>query len=334
MSDRVDQLRGARPPADRLGMETVRARAEKALFGATVPAKLGRFVLLDRRFDGGMGVVHAAYDPGLHRKVALKVLHPRRQWDPRAHARLIAEARALARLDHPNVVTVHDVITQDDQVVIVMEWLEGSTLASWEREQPRTWRDVVAVYAQAGQGLAAAHGVGVVHRDFKPSNVIIGGDGRVRVLDFGLARPAGPSERTTDGEFAEPHDAAAGSDPALSRLTATGDVVGTLAYASPEQLAGDAVTPGSDQFSFGVSLHRALEGVAPFCGGDAGALAASIRSGCIATAGAARAVPSWLRAIIGRPSPPSPPRGFRRWQRCSPSFRVPAAGGAGAPRSR
>src|SRR5207244_3352265 len=140
-----------------LRMEAVRERAERSLFGSAEPAKLGRFVLLGDRADGGMGVVYAAYDPELHRKVALKVLHPRRQADERAHERLIAEARALARLNHPNVVKVHDVITQDDQVVIVMEWVEGNTLAAWERERPRSWRDVLAVYAQAAQGLEAAH---------------------------------------------------------------------------------------------------------------------------------------------------------------------------------
>lgn len=117
------------------------------------------------------------------------MLHPRQQHD-RAHERLIAEARALARLDHPNVVKVHDVLTHADQLVIVMAWVEGETLATWEQRAPRTWREVLPVYLQAGQGLAAAHGVGVIHRDFKPANAIFGTDGQVRVLDFGLARSA------------------------------------------------------------------------------------------------------------------------------------------------
>jgi tetratricopeptide (TPR) repeat protein/predicted Ser/Thr protein kinase len=311
-------------------METARARAEKALFGAAAPAKLGRYVLLDHKADGGMGVVYAAYDPELHRKAALKVLHPRRQWDHRAHERLIAEARALAKLDHPNVVKVHDVITQDDQVVIVMEWIEGSTLAVWERERARSWRDVVGVYSQAGQGLAAAHGVGVVHRDFKPSNAIIGADGRVRVLDFGLARLAEPGAVSASQHGEEPEPSSSSEDVEATSLTATGDVVGTLAYAAPEQITGDTATPGSDQFSFGISLHRALEGVAPFVGGDPEALVKSIRSGRIATAAEARALPKWLRAIVSRTLAAEPqarfpsmaellaelarPRGWRRWR--------------------
>lgn len=328
----ADELRGVRPPTDRLNMEAVRERAEKSLFGSAAPAKLGRYVLLGSSADGGMGIVYAAYDPDLHRKVALKVLHPRRQSDERAHERLIAEARALAKLDHPNVVKVHDVITQGDQVVIVMEWVEGNTLVAWERERPRSWRDIVAVYSQAGHGLAAAHGVEVVHRDFKPSNAIVGDDGRVRVLDFGLARPATPD----DGPLPDASEEAALSlgsprdDGSMTSLTATGDIVGTLAYASPEQLAGKPVTPASDQFSFGVSLHRALEGVPPFVGKDAEGLARSIRSGRIALASDTRTPPKWLRSIVSRTlaEPPAArfpsmsallaelarPRGWRRWR--------------------
>jgi serine/threonine protein kinase len=276
MADRVDELveepadelRGARPRVDRLDMAQARARAEQALFGSASPAKLGRYVLFGKSGDGGMGVVYAAYDPELHRKVALKVLHPRQQHD-RAHERLIAEARALAKLDHPNVVKVHDVITHDDQVVLVMEWVEGDTLATWERAEPRSWRDVLPVYIQAAHGLAAAHGVGVIHRDFKPANAILGTDGRVRVLDFGLARPADTSPATTRPPAAATTLANGSVDETWpTDLTATGAMVGTLAYAPPEQLQGTAVTPASDQFSFAVSLHRALEGVAPFSGDD------------------------------------------------------------------
>jgi serine/threonine protein kinase/tetratricopeptide (TPR) repeat protein len=353
MSERVEEdvvallasgeLRAARPQDDRLGMEATRARVEQALFGVSAPAKVGRYLLLDHQANGGMGVVHAAYDPELHRKVALKVLHPRQQWDPRAHERLIAEARALARLDHPNVVTVHDVITQHDQVVVVMEWLEGITLAAWERECRRAWRDVVATYAQAGRGLAAAHSVGVVHRDFKPSNAIIGADGRVRVLDFGLACPSTPITTPLDADgrqrqaplLAPP----LGSDLTIPTLTATGAMVGTLAYAAPEQIAGDAATPASDQFSFGVALHRALERVAPFGGVEPEAMLRSIRAGSIATGAEARLLPTWLREVIAKTLAVEPaarfpsmsalltefdrPRGWRKW-------RTPVAMAAGA----
>ncbi|HEU4731558.1 MAG TPA: serine/threonine-protein kinase, partial [Kofleriaceae bacterium] len=325
----VDELKGLRPPVDRVRMEATRARAEQSLFGAAAPARLGRYVLLGQSADGGMGIVHAAYDPELHRKVALKVLHPRRQADSRAQDRMIAEARALARLDHPNVVKVHDVITDDDQVVIIMEWIDGATLAAWERDRPRSWREIVTVYAQAGQGLAAAHGVGVVHRDFKPGNAIIGHDGRVRVLDFGLARSSGPAAGRALPAALLPggidHE-----ETWSTSLTGTGDVVGTLAYAAPEQIAGRGVTAASDQFSFGVALHRALEGVPPFAGADAAALSRSIAAQRIACATDARAVPAWLRAIIARALAADPaarfpslaallaeltrPRGLRRWR--------------------
>jgi tetratricopeptide (TPR) repeat protein/predicted Ser/Thr protein kinase len=328
----ADELQVARPPVDQVRMAATRARAEQLLFGTAEPARIGRYVLLGGQADGGMGVVYAAYDPELHRKVALKVLHPRRQSDDAAHERLIAEARALARLDHPNVVKVHDVISHGDQVVIVMEWVEGTTLAAWEHKR-RSWRDLVAIYVQAGHGLAAAHDVGVVHRDFKPANAIVGNDGRVRVLDFGLASPA-----TTNGEHAAApagRMAVGSSDNAWAAdVTATGDVVGTLAYAAPEQLAGEPATPASDQFSFAVALHRALEGMPPFAGDNASDLLRSIRSRQITLATDPRAVPAWLRSALHRALAPTPdarfpsltallaeltrPRGWRRW-------RIPAA---------
>lgn len=335
--ERADELRDVRPRVDRLDMEQARARAAHALFGSAAPAKLGRYVLLGKSGDGGMGVVYAAYDPELHRKVALKILHPREQHE-RAHERLIAEARALAKLDHPNVVKVHDVITHGDQVVLVMEWVEGDTLATWERTSPRSWRDVLQIYLQAAQGLAAAHAVGVVHRDFKPANAILGTDGRVRVLDFGLARPADTATDATR-PWATTQVLAAGSvgETWPTGLTATGAMVGTFAYAPPEQLQGAPATPASDQFSFAVSLHRALEGVPPFSGDDVMPRFASIQSGRIALATDDRVVPAWLRTIIARALAPSPaarfpslhdliaaltrPRGWHRW-------RTPAALGA------
>jgi len=331
------ELRGVRPRIDRLDMEQTRARAEQSIFGSAAPAKLGRYVLLGKTGDGGMGVVYAAYHPELHRKVALKVLHPRQQHD-RAHERLIAEARALAKLDHPNVVKVHDVITHDDQIVLVMEWVEGDTLATWERAKPRSWRDVLLVYLQAAHGLAAAHGVGVIHRDFKPANAILGLDGRVRVLDFGLARPADASPDAARAPAATTTLAAGSIDETWpTDLTATGAMVGTLAYAPPEQLQGTAATPASDQFSFAISLHRALEGVPPFSGDDVLSRFGAIQAGKIALATDGRVIPAWLRLAIARalaasatarfPSMQallaelSRPRGWRRW-------RIPAALGA------
>ncbi|HEX7842290.1 MAG TPA: serine/threonine-protein kinase, partial [Kofleriaceae bacterium] len=289
---------GGLPEIDRLAMERTRARVEQTLFGKADPARLGRYEIREPIAGGGMGLVYEAYDPDLDRKVALKIVHPHRNDDARSRQRLIIEARALAKLDHPNVVKVHDV-EHDSQVVIVMERVEGQTLADWEAEARRTWREVLAVYLQAGDGLAATHGVDVIHRDFKPSNAIIGADGRVRVLDFGLARLASTRE-----------DGPGRRQDASVDLTSTGDVVGTLAYSAPEQLEGGVATAASDQFSFCVSLHRAIEGVSPFEGATQASRLASIRGGPIRYADDSRRVPLWLRTAIARGLSADPARRY------------------------
>ncbi|MEZ4362967.1 MAG: protein kinase [Kofleriaceae bacterium] len=200
------ELRAFSPALDPLQMELSRAQAEQRLFGVAEPPRLGRYVLLGRLAAGGMGVVYGAYDPQLDRRVALKLVHSEAVHEPGMQQRLIAEGRALARLDHPNVVPVHDVVVIDGHVVVVMMWVEGETLASWEQARARSWREVVAAYLAAGRGLEAAHALGLVHRDFKPSNAIISEDGRVRILDFGLARLAADEargERGLEGDAAE-----------------------------------------------------------------------------------------------------------------------------------
>src|SRR5690349_19726204 len=153
--------------------------------------QIGRYRLERVLGKGGMGVVHAAYDPELDRLVALKVLH-----ESRGQARLVREAQAMARLRHPNVLTVHDVGVSDDRVYVTMELIEGTTLRAWQTTATRSWREIVSMYIAAGRGLAAAHDAGIVHRDFKPDNVLIGNDGSVRVADFGLAR-AGENPSST-----------------------------------------------------------------------------------------------------------------------------------------
>src|SRR5215831_3352685 len=156
----------------------------------------GRYKLVEKLGVGGMGVVYLAEDPQLGRKVAIKLVDPKASGTVSVsdgRARLLREAQALAQLSHPNVIAVHDVGTCADQVFIAMEYVEGSTLSQWLAGRKRTWREVLSTFAQAGRGLAAAHAAGIVHRDFKPDNVLVGNDGRVRVLDFGLARPAQPS---------------------------------------------------------------------------------------------------------------------------------------------
>jgi eukaryotic-like serine/threonine-protein kinase len=155
---------------------------------------VGRYVLLQPIGQGGMGIVYGAYDPELDRKVALKVLHrdqSHRDNDTQGALRLVREARAMASSSHPNVVSVHDVGTVRGRVFIAMELVDGQSLTQWLAAQPRPWREVVRVFVEAGRGLAAAHTVGMVHRDFKPDNVLVGKDGRVRVTDFGLAYQVG-----------------------------------------------------------------------------------------------------------------------------------------------
>src|SRR5262249_46366162 len=160
----------------------------------TDPASgIDRFIVLERIGAGGMGVIVAAYDPDLDRKVAIKLLRPDRAGAD-ASARLVREARSMARLAHPNVITVHEVGLAGEQVFIAMEHVEGGTLRTWLDGGPRPWPAVRDLFARAGQGLAAAHAAGIVHRDFKPENVLVGADGRVRVTDFGLA--AAPAEAT------------------------------------------------------------------------------------------------------------------------------------------
>ncbi|HEY4117040.1 MAG TPA: serine/threonine-protein kinase, partial [Byssovorax sp.] len=219
---------------------------------------VGRYVVLDKLGSGGMGVVYAAYDPELDRRVAVKLMQANRDGStPGTEGRLQREAQALARLAHPNVVGVFDVGAAGDRVWIAMELVDGVQLQQWLAARTRSWRDVVTLFLGAGRGLAAAHDAGVVHRDFKPHNVLVGRDGRARVLDFGLACATGDpavsfsSGRTRHGALDED-------------LTVTGSVLGTPMYMPPEAERAEAVGPAGDQFSFCVTLYEALYGERPF----------------------------------------------------------------------
>ncbi len=253
--------------------------------------RLHRYELRERIGGGGMGVVWSARDLDLGRDVALKLIRSRDPSLQRQRARLLAEARAMARLSHPNVITVHDVGTADEHLFIAMERVDGGTLGDWFVSARRSWREVVAVFAAAGRGLAAAHRAGLVHRDFKPENVLMGRDGVPRVSDFGLALPIGEGG-AADGK----HEHA---DPSVEEL-----VVGTLAYMSPEQLRGHAVTARSDQFSFCVALHEALYSVMPF-GAPSGEAPASrfleaMLSGSLIAPPSHRRVPARLHQLLAR----------------------------------
>ncbi|MFY0562508.1 protein kinase domain-containing protein [Archangium lansingense] len=223
---------------------------------ALVPgAQVGRYVVEGPLGEGGMGVVYAARDPGLGRTVALKLLRPGGGGDE-GRARLVREAQAMARLAHPNVLPLFEMGTEGGSVFLAMERVEGPTLAGWLRERERPWREVLSLFLQAGEGLAAAHRAGLVHRDFKPANVLVGADGRPRVTDFGLVRHGAGMDEGLPGDIA--------SGDTGESLTRAGAVPGTPAYMSPEQLAGREVDARGDQFSFCVALHEALYGLRPF----------------------------------------------------------------------
>jgi len=218
-------------------------------------AMVERYVVLHELGAGGMGVVYAAYDPELDRKVALKLLHARRG-SVRARARLLREARSIAKIRHPNVVTVYDVGTYEDRIFVAMELVEGQTLRRWVQANSPSWRAIVEVLAQAGRGLQAAHAGDLVHRDFKPDNVLVDQDGRAVVLDFGLARIAGVVD--ADGVTTSR------PGPFDTELTRTGARVGTPAYMAPEQQRGQGSDAKVDQFSFCVVAWEALLGVRPY----------------------------------------------------------------------
>ena len=230
--------------------------------------RVDRYAVFEPLGVGGMGVVYRAYDPRLDRKIALKLLRPG-LCDAKNRERMQREAKMLAKLAHPNVVAVHDAHTWQDRVYIAMELVDGVTLRDWLGERERSWREIVDVLIQAGEGLASAHASGLVHRDFKPQNVLLGRDGRARVSDFGLAE---------DGAL-ESDGAAPDAAVATTSLTATGAVLGTPAYMSPEQLAGGSVDATSDQFSFSIAAYEALVGERPFPAATLGELRARFAAG-------------------------------------------------------
>lgn len=219
--------------------------------------RIDRYEVIDLLGEGSMGRVYRARDTDLAREVALKRINPG-QWNVMtAQIRLRREARAMARVEHAAVIRIYDVPVVNGELFVAMELARGGTLAAWTRARPRRWRQVVRVFVEAGRGLAAAHQVGLVHRDVKPSNILLDGHGHAKIGDFGLARMFGVAE---DGDAGEPLPAA-GLDVSITR---TGGIAGTLAYMSPEQLAGGPIDARADQFSFCVALWEALCGRRPF----------------------------------------------------------------------
>jgi tetratricopeptide (TPR) repeat protein len=283
-------------PADLERSEPERPATDETSTGepdtTDVGQRIGRFVPIECIGKGGMGVVWSAYDPELDRKVAIKLIagdaHGAGTRGVHAATRMLREARALAKLTDPNVVAVYDVGTQDDALYIAMEFVEGETLDRRLATQ-MPWRDVLAIFVAAGRGLAAAHAAGLVHRDFKPSNVVVTPTGRVVVLDFGLARP--PVAATH--EVVE----AAGLDP---RATEGGALLGTPAYMSPEQWRGHAVDARSDQFNFCVALWEALCRAHPFDKTSTLVLAQSVTNGRLREPPTSIDVPARIIAVLRR----------------------------------
>jgi eukaryotic-like serine/threonine-protein kinase len=268
-------------------------------------AVVGRYVVLRELGAGGMGVVYAAYDPELDRKVALKLVLPGKAGGEE-RTRLLREAQALAKLSHRSVVGIHDVGTMGEQVWLAMEFVRGQTLGEWLK-QPRDWREVLGVMRKAGRGLAAAHAVGLLHRDFKPENVMVGKGGRVRVMDFGLARarpnvvPMAADESTHEMPVL---------DTLAMRVTQAGTLVGTPLYMAPEQFLGRELTAAVDQFALCVTLWEGLYGERPFVGETLDERVDNMLAGRVREPAKGRGVPGWLRRVCERGMSAEPQRRF------------------------
>jgi serine/threonine protein kinase len=280
--------------------------------------KIGRYVLLDQVGQGGMGVVFAAFDPQLNRKIALKILkagHSDSDDKRQLRARLYREAQAIAKLSHPNVITVFDVGTVGASVFVAMEFVEGATLTDY-LSQPRTLEAILAAFAQAGRGLSAAHQAGLVHRDFKPDNVLMGFDGVARVSDFGLARtdPSLVVEDEEDDDYDSDPGDVEDSDLLSSPMTQAGAVVGTPRYMAPEQHAGAPPDPRSDQFAFCVALYQALYGQDPYVAHTMERLVHAKQQGRIVEPPESVKIPGSLEQLIWRGLSPDPRRRYPSMQ--------------------
>ncbi len=226
------------------------------------PETIGRYRVTGELGRGGMGVVYEAHDPSLDRTVAIKLVTPSRS-TPDSRARLAREARTLAQLSHPNVVEIFEIGEHgDDQLFIAMEMVRGRDVRRWHAETSPSHDQILRVFMDVGRGLAAAHAAGLVHRDLKPDNVMVGDDGRVRVLDFGLARMVGSSLSALTQQDAQ----TLGTDEPIAddRLTQTGLAMGTPAYMAPEQFLHAVDDGRTDQFAFAISLFELLLGQRPF----------------------------------------------------------------------
>jgi serine/threonine protein kinase len=282
----------AAPSVPALELERLRREVKSRLFGTPHgPLTIDRYRILGCIGQGGMGIVYAAHDERLGRTVALKLLRP--ELGRTGTGDLAREAQSLAKLSHPNVVAVFDVGEHGGQLFVAMEYVEGQSLRRW-LETPRPLSAILEVFIAAGEGLAAAHRAGMVHRDFKPDNVLVGVDGRPRILDFGLARAHDQQRELLPPAFADHAQATATS------LSRHGVVLGTPAYMAPEQHLGERADARSDQFGFCVALYHALYGSLPFATDDLRALSLAIVSGKLTPPPVLPGVPDRLRRLVIR----------------------------------
>ena len=296
------------------GLETrvLLARAREHLLGWDEdPVRIGRYRVVERIGQGGMGLVYAAHDDELDRPVAIKILRSDLEPGAGGHERLLREAQAIARLSHPNVVHVYEVGHHDGQVFMAMELVRGRTLRRWCRAGERSVAAIVGMYLGAADGLAAAHAAGLVHRDFKPDNVLVGDDGRSRVLDFGLARPDLEGMRTSEAIPTASASVSGSASAASLEVTRTGTVMGTPAYMAPETIAQRRADARSDQYAFAVSLFEALYGTRPFAGSSYTELAEAIVAGRRRDADPRKhGVPRALHAVLLRAMAADPQERF------------------------
>lgn len=284
-------------PSSSLSLDLGRLAPPALPAGSTV----GRYLLISLVGRGGMGEIYSAYDPELDRRVAIKLLNVEPAsggTTAQARARLLREAKAIARLSHPNVVVVFDAGTFGERMFIAMELVEGQSLSRWLEVRARSWREVRDVFLGAGRGLAAAHAAGLVHRDFKPQNVMVGWDGKARVADFGLVSGL-PADAEAPGPGNPPNAAGLVREVEPS-LTRTGTVIGTPLYMAPEQFRSEPADARSDQFSFAVALYEGLYGERPFPGETIASLRQAVLAGRMREAPVNRKVPAWLRRVVLR----------------------------------
>jgi serine/threonine protein kinase len=267
--------------------------------------RIGRYAVLRELGQGSMGLVIAAYDEELDRRVAVKLLHDTRPASAEHRIRILREAQAMARVSHPNVVQVYEVGelgksgSTGSQVYIAMEFIDGQTLADWQQQQ-HPWEETLQVYIATGQGLLAAHQAGLIHRDFKPDNVLLGADGRPRVADFGLARSGDERGALSTAPAAPIQTPSRSSGHLQTRLTQEGTMMGTPVYMPPEQYLGTVADSRSDQFSFCAALYEALYRVLPFQGDTIETLGANVLSGRLRPPPANSPVPPPVQAAILR----------------------------------